>query len=167
MTPLYLPAATAMVALIVDGSFAPVAPPARLVAGRVVAPAAFVATIAARTAERDGLLEAERDGRRCSVAAWSLEGTPYVTLAPLARCLGATVAWDARARALSLAWPAPNGLHSPAPFDPTAPSVAPTAHFTPEPPPPTPRATATGSPRPRRTAIPVTPSLPLGPPARP
>ncbi|MEA2663694.1 MAG: hypothetical protein QOI11_638 [Candidatus Eremiobacteraeota bacterium] len=150
--------------MLVDGALVPSAPGARLIAGRVVAPVGLVARLADSVAVGpDGSVTAARGERRCSAPpAEAGSGEASVALGPLARCLGAEVTWDGRAKTLGLAFPPPpDPLRTHPPFDPAAPQVAPTAIFTPEPAPPTPRAIATGSPLPRRTAIPVTPSLPL------
>lgn len=150
--------------MLVDGALVPSAPEARLIGGRVIAPVSLVARLADRVeVAPDGSVTAARGERRCVVPlAEAGTGELSVALGPLARCLGAELAWDGRAKTLGLAFPPPpDPLRTHAPFDPAAPQVAPTALFTPEPAPPTPRALATGSPLPRRTAIPVTPSLPL------
>ncbi len=148
--------------VVLNGAVVPSAPPAQLVAGRVVAPPALVARLADRVElGPDGAVRATRGERTCAARAFELGGAPAVALAPLARCLGAAVSWDGRAKALGLAFAAPDPLRTHPPFDPLAPQAAPTAVFTPEPAPPTPRAVATGAPVPRRTPIPVAPSLPL------
>lgn len=144
----------AAIDVVVDGTLVPSAPPARLAAGRVVVPVAVVTRLAESVTvlPAGDALNAVRAGHAC--AAPIVEGT--VALAPLARCLGAHVAWDPAAHALAIAFPlAAPASH--APYDPNAPRAAPTTVFTPEPAPPPPRATAAGSPRPRRTAIPIGP----------
>ncbi|HYZ15391.1 MAG TPA: hypothetical protein VE591_03275 [Candidatus Acidoferrum sp.] len=151
-----------LVTIVVDGDVVPGAPPARLVDGRVLAPVAFVARLADRvTVAEDGALTAQRGERACAVRTVEADGVRLVVLAPLAACLGAVVSWDGASKTLGLAFeiPQPAGTHPP--FDPSAPQVAPTAIFTPQPAPPTPRAIATGVPVPRRTGIPVTPSWPV------
>lgn len=153
-------ALAALVTVLVDGAVTPSAPPARLAGGRVVAPSALVARLADRVdVLPDGTLTAARGERRC--VARVADG--MVTLAPLARCLGATVTWDGASRTIAFAFAEPRGARTHAPYDPAAPRVTPTTLFTPEPSPPTPRAIATGVPRPRRTAIPEEPSFPFPP----
>jgi hypothetical protein len=151
----------ALVTVVLDGAPAPSAPPARLVGGRVLAPIALIARLADRvTVAADGGLTAQRGERACVARTIGAEGAAFVELAPLARCLGATVSWDAASRTLGLAFArAAQSREHPA-FDPRAPQVAPTTIFTPEPV-RTPRVLVTGSPIPRRTAIPVTPSFPF------
>lgn len=147
-----------IVGVVVDGENVPSAPPAHVEGGQVVVPAIVVAKLADRVLTfPDGSVNAIRGARDCVGPA--IRG--FVPLAPLARCLGAHVTWDAQAKTIALAFDAPQPLRSHPPYDPSAPRVAPTAVFTPEPPRPTPRAVATGVPRPRRTAIPATPSFPV------
>jgi hypothetical protein len=150
-----------LVVVLVDGTVVPSAPPATVMAGRVVGPAELVARFVDRVELRDGILAAQRAGRRCTSRS-VVPGQPaLVQLAPLARCLGARLEWNERAKTLSIAFASTVTIRPLPPYDPSAPQVAPTAVFTPEPAPPTPRAIDTGSPRPRRTAIPVIPSWPL------
>ena len=148
--------------MIVDGSFVPSVPSASLRDGRVVAPVALVARIADRIdVGADGTVSARRGERTC-VARPAVPGEPaLLAIGPLARCLGAYVAWDGRTKTLSVSFGGPITIGTPRPYDPNAPRVAPTTVFTPEPAPPTPRVIVTGSPQPRRTAIPVTPSWPF------
>jgi hypothetical protein len=160
VTGAYLPVALgALVIVVINGTFAPSAPPASLRAGRVVGPPALVAHFADRIdVAGDGTLTATRRGRSCVARAVDV-ALELVEIAPLARCLGAShVGWDVRTKTLALAFDGPILLRTLPPFDPSAPQVAPTMIFTPEPAAATPRAIDTGVPRPRRTAIPVTPS---------
>lgn len=158
MTAPQLPVAlAALVTVLVDGSVAPSSPPAQLVGGHVVAPVVLVAKLADRVVTfPDGGLTATRGPYAC--AARAIDG--MIVLAPLARCLGASVAWDPGAKTIALSFEMPGAVRTHPPFDVNAPQVTPTMIFTPEPPPSTPRAIATGVPRPRRTAIPATPSFP-------
>ena len=150
-----------LVAVVVDGAQLSSDPTPTLVRGRVVAPAALVAQFADRVTLGNGdAVVVERNGRTCAVRTQRDDPFGRVQIAPLARCLGATVSWDGSARTLSIAFVRANVVRTPAPFDPTAPQVAPSAVFTPEPRPPTPRPIDTGVPRPRRTAIPASPSWP-------
>jgi hypothetical protein len=127
-------------------------------------------TLVARIAERvdvapDGIVTARRGERVCVARPLAGSDPVLVAIAPLARCLGGSVAWDGRTKTLLLAFGGPVEVRTLPPYDPNAPRVAPTMVFTPEPAAPTPRVIVTGSPRPRRTAIPVTPSWPLLTPA--
>jgi hypothetical protein len=156
-------AIAALVAVVVDGTFAPSVPPASLRDGRVVAPADLIADFADRIDPGAGATITVRRGERACAAAPAVAGDPALyAIAPLARCLGAHVSWDGAGKTLQIAFEdGPRVVRTLPPFDPSAPQVAPTQIFTPQPAPPTPRVIATGSPRPRRTAIPATPSWPL------
>ncbi|HEV3088870.1 MAG TPA: hypothetical protein VGX96_16785 [Candidatus Elarobacter sp.] len=157
----------ALVTVVVNGEFVPVAPPAMLRGGRVVAPADLIARISDRIdANADRTIVARRGERACAAMPAGSDDPPVFAVAPLARCLGAHVSWDASGKTLQLAFDdGPRVVRTLPPFDPLAPQAPPTTIFTPEPAPATPRAIATGSPQPRRTAIPVTPSWPLTSPS--
>jgi hypothetical protein len=147
-------AVAAFVDVVINGVLAPTTTPAQLVAGRVVAPVEIVTRIARSVVvdARGRSLVAMRADRTCAAAIIA----DAVVLAPLARCLGADIAWDPAARVVAIAF-LPEALRSHPPFDASAPQVVPTVIFTPEPAPPTPRAVSTGVPRPRRTPIPIGP----------
>ena len=157
----------AVVTVVVNGAFVPSAPAASLRDARVVGPLTLVARFADRIdGAPDGTVVARRRERACVARPLAGSDPALVLIAPLARCLGAHVAWDGRGKSLLLAFDdGPVDVRTLPPFDPNAPQAVPTTVFTPEPAPPTPRVIATGSPRPRRTAIPVTPSWPLTSPA--
>jgi hypothetical protein len=152
------------VTIVVNGTIVPSFTPARIVAGRVVAPLSpIVVRLASRTAydRSGGTVTIERDGVRIVVAVVYVEnGQPYVELGPVVRAIGGTAAFDSAAKTLTIAMNSGGPIATPAPFDPAAPRVSPTTVFTPRPPAPTPRGAETGLPRPRRTPIPVLPSQP-------
>jgi hypothetical protein len=158
VTPVHLPA---VVLVLVQGAFVSSAPPAMLAGGHVIAPIQLVARFADRVEARDGIVRISRGSRTCAVRALTATAPVLIALAPLARCLGAAVAWDGRAKTFAIAFAGEFTIRPLPTFDPTAPQVAPTTVFTPEPPPPAPRTIDSASPRPRRTAIPVVPSWPL------
>lgn len=149
------------VAVLIDGRPLAAYVHAYLAGGRVFAP---VTPLLTRLADRvwfDGdTLVFERDGRRIRVRVapvfpGELDGT-YVPAGPVLRALGDSVRYDARSRSLEVRTRAAQSVASPTPFNPAAPSVAPSAVFTPEPA-VTPRPAVTGSPLPRRTPLPEVP----------
>jgi|ERR1700678_296752 hypothetical protein len=173
----------AAVIVILNGAILASAPPAQLLFGHVMAPVAPVITHFTERAAVDGdTITLVRQGRTCTfrigsnafdcdgvnetlaVAPFGRDGIAYVPLADVARAFGGAVEYDPHTRIVALDVPPAIDLKTPAPFDPNAPSAAPTQVFTPSPPPatPAPRAVDTGSPLPRRTAIPVNTSGPPG-----
>lgn len=169
----------AAVIVILNGSVVASAPPAQLLFGHVMAPLAPVITRFTERAAVDGdTITLVRDGRTCvfrigsdaftcdgvisvsPVAPFGRGGVAYVPLAEVVHAFGGAIAYDPRARAVALEVVSAAPLKTPAPFDPSAPSVTPTTVFTPSPAPatPTPRPLESGSPMPRRTAIPAIPS---------
>ncbi|GAC1301972.1 MAG: hypothetical protein NVSMB19_10720 [Vulcanimicrobiaceae bacterium] len=164
--------AASLVTVFVDGRPVEAATDARLVAGVVVAPLGpFVRDIADR-------IETSADGERFLIArgdrtielrlgsnrarngtvAEALPIAPYlragrtiIPLAVVARALGATVTYDARAHVLRIATEeAPLATLTPVPYVAPPPGSVPT--FAP-PSTPAPRPTVTGIPKPRRTPV--------------
>jgi hypothetical protein len=155
------------VTIVVNGTIVTSSAPARIRAGRVVAPLTpIVVRLVARAAYEPATatVAVERSGTRVVVPVAFVEnGIPYVELGAVVRGIGGSAVFDTATKTLTvLVGPAP-AIATPAPFDPTLPRVAPTTVFTPSPPPPTPRSTDSGAPHPRRTAIPVLPSQPIVP----
>ena len=152
------------VIVILNGSIVASAPPARLIAGHVMAPVRVLASFAERsTIGADGNVVAGSGTRTIAVPiSYDDAGDAYVPLAEIARALGGSVAYDGRSHSIALRFAPRSNVRTPEPYDPAAPRVAPTTLFTPEPRPATPRPLESGVPRPRRTAIPETPSLSPG-----
>ena len=165
--------------VILNGAIVASAPPAQLLFGHVMAPLAPVVTRFTERAVLDGdTITLVRGGRTCvfrvgseafacdgvagtlPVAPFGRDGVAYVPLAEVARAFGGVAEYDAHSRIVALDVPLATGLKTPAPFDPNAPSTAPTTVFTPSPAPapPTVRPSDPASPLPRRTAIPAIPS---------
>jgi hypothetical protein len=158
--PLFPPGAP--VSIIVDGR--PVAAYVRafVVAGRVYAPVSPLLTrLADRVWSVGDSLVIERGGVRVRVKI--APGVPgaldaaFVAIAPVLRAMGASVRYESAERRLIVQVPARAILASPTPFNPSVPSVAPSAVFTAVPA-VTPRPLWTGSPLPRRTPLAVPPS---------
>jgi len=150
-----------LVTVVVDGRPIVGYAPAYLAGGRVFLP---VAPLLTRLADRlwlDGdTLVIERGGRRVRVRVGPSDSgqlsAVYVPAGPVLRRLGVLVRYDPAGRRLVLSIPARASVASPAPFNPTLPSVAPGTVFTPMPV-ATPRPIWTGSPLARRTALPLPP----------
>lgn len=137
-----------------------------LIGGHVIGPVELVARFVDRVDALDGVVTARRGERTCAVRALTSRAPVLIELAPLAHCLGAAVAWDGHAKTFAISFAGEVTIRPLPSFDPTAPEVAPTTMFTPEPPSAAPRSADSASPRPRRTAIPVAPSWPLSSTAR-
>jgi hypothetical protein len=176
----------AAVIVILNGAIVASVPPAQLLFGHVMAPVAPIITRFTERAAVDGdTITLIRQGRTCifrvgsdtyacdgvsgtlPVAPFGRDGVAYVPLADVARAFGGAAEYDPHTHIVALDVPPATAVQTPAPFDPNAPSAAPTQVFTPSPTPsptPVPSATATprpldtGSPTPRRTAIPAIPS---------
>lgn len=167
----------AAVLILLNGTVVASVPPARLVFGHVVAPLAPALTRWSDRVRVDGnTIAIERAGRTCvlhagvdtmacgdavlplAVAPFGRAGVAFVPLADVARALGGTATYDARTRTLSIAFAALASLATPAPFDPAAPQVTPSARPAAVPAPTPARPVIPGSPLPRRTAIPAVPS---------
>lgn len=162
-----LPAVT----VVVNGAVAASSAPARLAAGRVVAPLRpIVIRLTSRAAYDPDAesVDVERGSTHVRVpVAFVDDGVPYVELAPLVTALGGSVAFDTSTKTLNVILPSDGAIRTPAPYDPAQPQVSPAAVFTPVPPRATPRSPDSGVPRPRRTAIPVLPSQPESSPQSP
>lgn len=85
------------------------------------------------------------------------DGSVYVPLARVVAALGGSVRYDGLRRVAIVDMPLQRPISTPTPFDPSNPSVAPSAVFTPQPS-GAPRPAASGIPRPRRTPVPAVPS---------
>lgn len=148
-----------LLTVLIDGVPIPTSHPACLLAGRVMAPLVPIVSRLARVASvgPDGSVELEENHRRVTLEmgrrAFEIDQIVYVPLASVAKALGARIAYDKRTRTVSVLLE-PVMLATMAPYDPTAPHVAPTTVFTPLPS-PTPRPTVTGIPAPRRTPVEV------------
>lgn len=156
---------TQAITIILDGR--PVAAYARPFAqgGRAFAPIRpFITALADRVWYDGNVLVIAIHGRVArvylSAANEPLAGA-YVAIAPLMRALGEQVWYDANLRAVEIATPPACAVASARPYNPNAPTVSPRSVFTPNPT-PTQRPVWTGSPEPRRTAIPITETLPPG-----
>jgi len=170
----------AAVVVILNGAIVASAPPAQLLFGHVMAPLVPVVTHFTQRAAIDGdtitlvrgeqtcVLRIGSDAYSCDgvggtlpVAPFGRDGVAYVPLAEVARAFGGAVEYDPHSRIMALDVQPETALKTPAPFDPSAPSVTPTVIFTPSPspaPPATPRPLDEGTPMPRRTAIPAIPA---------
>jgi hypothetical protein len=159
------------VTIVVNGTIAASSAPARIRAGRVVAPLTpIVVRLVARAAYDPGTatVRIERGGTRMVVPVAFVENDmPYVALGPVVRGIGGSAVFDSPTKTLTVLLGPAQTIATPPPFDPALPRVAPTTVFTPSPPPATPRSTESGVPRPRRTAIPALPSQPVAPPPEP
>ncbi|HEY2475906.1 MAG TPA: hypothetical protein VGI19_14045 [Candidatus Cybelea sp.] len=126
--------------------------------GRVFAPAdPLLVRLADRIWIEDGTLVVERGTRRVRVpmertVTDQLNGA-YVAVGPVLRAFGASLNFEPQDHRLLVSLPPREIVVTPSPFNPSIPSVAPSAVFTPEPP-ATPRPVWTGSPLPRRTPLP-------------
>jgi hypothetical protein len=151
------------VSIIVDGR--PLAAYVRAYAfeGRIYAP---VSPLLTRLADRvwsqgDTLVIQRGEVRVRVVLAPTLPGQlggDFVAVGPVLRALGASVRYDPAGRRLIVRIPPRSAVVSPTPFNATAPSVRPSAVFTPAES-PTPRPVWTGSPLPRRTPLPAPPPV--------
>jgi len=151
----------APVAVLVDGHPLAAYRRAYLAGGRIFAPIAPLLTRLGDRAWLEGsTLVIQRAGRTVRIdlsgnASGRLDAVD-VPVGPALRALGLAVRYDRARNALLVTVSRRAVVASPTPFDPAAPSVAPSAVFTPLVP-PTPRPVWTGSPLPRRTALPFPP----------
>lgn len=158
--PLFPPGAP--VTVIVEGRPLAAYVHAFLAGGRVYAPVSpLLVRLADRVWSEGDVLVIERGSVRVRVrlapAVPLALDAAYVEVGPVLRAIGASVRYEAAAHRLVVHVGARTIIATPTPFDPTAPSVAPSPVFTPTVP-PTPRPLWTGSPLPRRTALPEPPA---------
>jgi hypothetical protein len=129
--------------------------------GRVYAPVSPLLTrLADRVWSQGNTLVIVRGNARVRVALLHARAGPldgdFVAVGPVLRALGASVQYEPAVRRLIVRVPSRAVVESPTPFNPSAPSVRPSAVFTPTLS-PTPRPVWSGSPLPRRTPLPVPP----------
>jgi hypothetical protein len=156
------------VTIVVNGTIVASSAPARIRAGRVLAPLTPIVVRLVSRAAYDAATATvilERRGARIVVPVVLVEDQmPYVELGAVIRGIGGSAVFDSPTKTLAVVLAPAGTIASPPPFDPAQPQVEPTTVFTPSPPPPTPRSTESGVPRPRRTAVPALPSQPVVPP---
>jgi hypothetical protein len=147
--------------VLIDGRSLPAYARAYVFGGRVYVPVAPLLTHLADRLWFDGnTLVAQRGTRSVRIRIepryrGELNGA-YVPAGPVLVALGASVRYDGEMHRLIVTVPTRAVVASPTPYNAAAPSVAPTAVFTPLEP-QTPRPIWTGSPQPRRTALPFPP----------
>ncbi len=150
----------ALLTILIDGSPIATSQPARIVAGRTMAPLVPVITRIADVIRmrQDRMLVIERGRRSVSLALAEnvlCAECIYVPLAAVVRGLGGDVRYDPRAKSVALSF-APEALRTPEPYDMLAlPRPGTTTLPWPSPPSATPRPVVVGVPRPRRTPVEV------------
>jgi hypothetical protein len=162
--PLFPPATP--VTVLVDGHPLAAYERAYVAGGRVFAPVSPLLTrLADRVWFEGDTLVVERGTRRVRIplapASAGQLGAAYVMVGPVLRALGASVRYEPALRRVTVSTPLPAAVASPTPFNPGAPSVSPSAVFTPAEP-ATARPVWTGSPLPRRSALPLPSPRSLG-----
>ncbi|HXP94323.1 MAG TPA: hypothetical protein VN905_12710 [Candidatus Binatia bacterium] len=150
----------ALLTILIDGSPVATSQPARIVAGRTMAPLVPIITrIADVIRMRQGRMLVIERGRR-SVSLTVAEDVfcaecIYVPLAAVVRGLGGDVRYDPRAKSIALSFE-PGPLRTPEPYDILAlPRPGTTTLPWPTPPNATPRPAVVDVPRPRRTPVEV------------
>ena len=144
----------------IDGLAMPSYVRAYVAGGRVFATVRpLLSKVADRLWFEGNVLVIVRDGRTVRVALGARTpdalDSAFVTVAPILRALGETVAYDARDRSLDVRTTRTAGVATPEPGVPQAPPTAPPYPvFTPEPV-ATPKPVWSGSPLPRRTPLPA------------
>ncbi|MBV8196738.1 MAG: hypothetical protein JO263_01265 [Candidatus Eremiobacteraeota bacterium] len=151
------------VAVIVDGRPLTAYQRATLVAGRVYVPVAPLLTgLADSISMRGNTLVVQRGVHQIQIAALPISpsdlDTMYVPAGNVLRALGVALRYEPKTHRLFIQTDARVMVGTPTPFNPAAPTLAPSAVFTPLPL-ATPRPVWTGSPLPRRTALPLPPIL--------